>query len=613
MLVFFGSYDNDIAMTANIQFLDWAIIASYVVITLGIGLYFRKRASTDIAQYFLSGRSFPWWLAGTSMVATTFAVDTPLAVTGLVARNGIAGNWFWWTQAFSTVTVCFFFAKWWRRAEVLTDVEFIELRYSDRSGAFLRGFAALYRGLLLAGIKLAWVIVAMMKVLDAVFGFDKTVTLAICVAIVIVYSVLSGFWGVVITDFIQFVIAMVGTIIFAFIALGKVGGTSGLVDKLTIQYGAERTSELFAVFPFDSSWMPLSVLFVFIGLMWWADPRVEGGAYIAQRIMSTKNERHALLSTLWFNVAHYALRPWPWIVVALVAMVYYPELKDKEMGYPMLMAQILPSGVIGLLVVSFLAAFMSTVDTLANWGTSYLINDFYKRFLHKNGSTKHYVYASKIAEVVLILVAFFISFHVNSIVGMWKLLVSLTTGLGVVYIARWMWWRVNAWSEVSAMCSSLILGFIFNAKTIMPAVLYESGLSWPFIGGLINVASTYKFHEQILIIVPITTIIWVTVTFLTSPVSEEKLITFYTRVKPFPKFWKPIVKNIPENLRPQKGEFWRSAKCWVLGISLVYGSMVAIGKWIFKVHTQAGIATFIAVLAGILLWRELAKGKLIEE
>ena len=599
-------------MIHGLHIIDWGIILFYIVFILGVGLYFRKRASTDIGQYFLSGRSFPWWLAGTSMVATTFAVDTPLAVTGLVSKHGIAGNWLWWTQAFSTVTVCFFFAKFWRRAEILTDVEFVELRYAKKSAAFLRGFSALYRGLLLAGIKLAWVIVAMTKVLDAVFGFDKTVTLAICIGIVIVYSVLSGFWGVVVTDFIQFAIAMIGTTAFAFIALGKVGWISGLTEKLTVQYGAERTADLFAIFPFDNPWMPLSMFLVFIGIMWWADPRVEGGAYIAQRIMSTKNEKHALLATLWFNIAHYALRPWPWILVALVAMVFYPELADKEMGYPKLMAEIVPTGLMGLMIISFFAAFMSTVDTLANWGTSYLVNDFYKRFVHKSGSPKHYVIASKIAEAILILVAFSLSFYVTSIVGMWKLLISLTTGLGVVYIARWMWWRVNAWSEVSAMVSSLICGGIFNAKTILPGFAHDAVLTWPLIGDLVSKAAGYQFHQQVLIIVPITSIVWITVTFLTSPVPNEQLVRFFKRVRPFPRFWRPIVKLVPVESRPKPGEFWRSARCWIYGIFLIYGSLVGIGKWIFKQYPEAMISTAIVMIAGFLLSKELRKGKLVD-
>jgi len=563
--------------------LDWTIIGAYMVLALGIGFFLRKRAGKGLSNYFLSGRSFPWWLAGTSIVATTFAVDTPLAVTGFVAKNGIAGNWFWWLTCLSTMTVAFFFARWWRRSRILTDVEFIELRYSGKSGAFLRGFSAIYRGLVINAIKLAFVMVAMAKVIDAVFAIDKETALLISLAVILVYSVMSGFWGVVVTDFLQFFIAMGGSIVFAILAVKHVGGISGLESGLVARFGAQGAEDMLTILPpAGSMWMPFFTLFVYLGIMWWADARVEGGSYVAQRIMSTKDEKHATAASLWFNFAHIALRPWPWILVALVSLIVYPNIADKESGFPLMMNTVLPIGLKGLMITSFFAAFMSTVDTLINWGSSYLINDFYKRFLAKDKREKHYVIASKICEVGLLTVGYIVSRNVDSVVGMWKLVASLTAGLGVVYVARWFWWRVNAWSEVAAMVASGVSTFWLNAFTTM------------------------DFAHKICIILPVSIVSWVLATYLTSPVSMDRLTSFYRRVRPYPFFWKPVLKHIEDPAeRVCPDDFWRNVRCWVWGVVAVYSLLFAIGKWIFMRTPQAiGFTSLFAAMC-VLLWIEM--------
>lgn len=562
---------------------DWIVLAVYFLFCIALGLWLKDRAGKNLSSYFLASRSFPWWLAGTSMVATTFSVDTPLAVTGFVANRGIAGNWFWWTQAFSTITVTFFFARLWRRAHVLTDVEFLELRYAAQPAAFLKGFSVIYRGVLLALIKIGFVIVAMRKIMEAIFPEHSEAVLLASIGAVLLYCVLSGFWGVVATDCFQFAIAMIGSILFAFYAIDHVGGLASLHTQLVTQFGDKGTSDLLAVFPpADSVWMPLFTMVVYLGIMWWADARVEGGNYIAQRIMSTRDERQATLATLWFNVAHYVIRPWPWIVVALVSLVVFPDLIDKESGYPKLMSEVLPPGIFGLVVTSFFAAFMSTVDTLTNWASSYLINDGYKRFLVKERSDQHYVTASKIATAALLLGSLAMSYWMTSITDAWELIVSLTAGLGIVYAARWFWWRVNAFSEISAMIAS--------------------GLSTAYT----MYFTTWDFPHRFCFILVVSTVTWMVVTFLTPAVSLKQLAAFYTRVRPFSFFWKPVVATLDPSLAHSPDNFWKSLRLWVWGIVMVYGSLIALGQWIFTPGLDALLTTGIALGAGILLWWELS-------
>jgi solute:Na+ symporter, SSS family len=582
--------------------IDWVIIAAYFVLSLVIGLYYAKRAGRSTEEYFLSDRSMPWWLAGTSMVATTFAADTPLAVTEMVARNGVAGNWLWWSMLASGMLTVFFFARLWRRARVMTDVEFVELRYSGKPAAFLRGFRALYLGLPINLIIMGWVNLGMAKVLSGTLGLAKWQALGLCLGITFIYSILSGFWGVVVTDAVQFVIAMIGSIALAYFAINAVGGLDNLKLRLatvtpvgsTEAFGVDGAIRLL---PDGSAmWMlPLLTLAVYLGVNWWASwyPGAEpgGGGYVAQRIFSAKNEKHSLLATLWFNIAHYALRPWPWIIVALCSLVLYngttpnPETgkPDAAFGYVQVMNDYLPIGFRGLLLASFAAAYMSTISTQMNWGASYIINDFYRRFVRREASESHYVFASRVATLIIVLLSIVVTYYMNRITSGWELVMALGAGTGLVYILRWYWWRVNAWSEVAAMASALIISLSLRQFEIFDA-------------------STPKgFAQQILVTVGITTAVWLVATFLTAAEPMTKLVTFYRNVRPAGPGWRPVSQaaGLPE----RTGEIWPNLLNWVLGIVVVYAALFSIGELIFGAWPRAILIIIIgAAAATVMFW-----------
>ncbi|HJU91480.1 MAG TPA: sodium:solute symporter family protein [Pyrinomonadaceae bacterium] len=580
--------------------IDWVIIAAYFLFSLVIGLYYARRAGRSTEEYFLSDRSMPWWLAGTSMVATTFAADTPLAVTEMVARNGVAGNWLWWSLLASGMLTVFFFARLWRRARVMTDVEFVELRYSGKPAAFLRGFRALYLGLPINLIIMGWVNLGMAKVLSGTLGLAKWQALALCLGITFIYSILSGFWGVVVTDAVQFVIAMAGSIALAVFAVQAVGGMDNLKARLagvtpvgsTQPFGAEGAIQLLP--DGTAVWMlPLLTLVVYLGVNWWASwyPGAEpgGGGYIAQRIFSAKNEKHGLLATLWFNIAHYALRPWPWIIVALCSLVLYngttpnPETgkPDAAFGYVQVMNDYLPVGFRGLLLASFAAAYMSTIATQMNWGASYIINDFYRRFVKTDASEKHYVFASRMATLVIVLLSIVVTYYMNRITTGWELVLALGAGTGLVYILRWYWWRVNAWSEIAAMASALIVSL-----SLLRFNVFDAG-------------TPLGFAQQILVTVGITTIVWLVATFATAPEPMEKLISFYRNVHPAGTWWRPVAREagIPE----RTGEIGPNILNWLLGIILVYSTLFGIGAIIFGNWSRAVTFVVIAVACGVLM------------
>ena len=590
--------------------IDWVIIAAYFLISLLIGLYYARRAGRSTEEYFLSDRSMPWWLAGTSMVATTFAADTPLAVTEMVARNGVAGNWLWWSMLASGMLTVFFFARLWRRARVMTDVEFVELRYSGKPAAFLRGFRALYLGLPINLIIMGWVNLGMAKVLSGTLGLAKWQALALCLGITFIYSILSGFWGVVVTDAVQFVIAMVGSIALAVFAVRAVGGLDNLKARLagvtpvgsTEPFGANGAIQLL---PDGSAmWMlPLLTLVVYLGVNWWASwyPGAEpgGGGYIAQRIFSAKNEKHGLLATLWFNIAHYALRPWPWIIVALCSLVLYngttpnPETgkPDAAFGYVQVMNEYLPVGFRGLLLASFGAAYMSTIATQMNWGASYIINDFYRRFVKTDASEKHYVFASRMATLIIVLLSIVVTYYMNQITTGWELVLTLGAGTGLVYILRWYWWRVNAWSEIAAMSSALIVSLsIFLYQRL---ALSGDENQW------FNPGTPLGFAQQILVTVGVTTLVWLVATFATAPEPMEKLVRFYRNVHPAGTWWRPVARKagIPE----RTGEIGPNFLNWILGIFLVYSTLFGIGEFIFGTWSRVVPFVVIAVGAGVLM------------
>ena len=583
--------------------IDWVVIIGYLLVNLAIGIYYRRRASGNTEDFFVSGRDVSWWLAGTSMVATTFAADTPLLVSGLVARQGIAGNWIWWGFCVGGMLTVFFFARYWRRAEILTDVEFSEIRYGGKPAAFLRGFKSVYLGLFMNCFILGWVTRAMVsivtvilgpviaegRVLDLGFlghhtlGNPQNTALAICVFVIIpftgLYTFIGGLWGVLVTDLFQFVLKMAMIIVLAWVAVAKIGGMHALEAHLQViranaQAAGATTSDPTAFLPdFHLGWtsnavwtLPVLTFIVYLGMQWWlawypgAEPG--GGGYVAQRMFSAKDEKNSLGATLWFNIAHYALRPWPWIVTGLVAVVVYspngglhPSLafaQNPEQGYVMVLRDFLPPALRGLMVAAFLAAFMSTVGTQLNWGCSYLVNDLYKRFLVRNSTEQHYVRVSRVITVLLVLASGYTAAQLKSIGAGWELVLGVGFGTGAVYILRWYWWRISAWSEISAMVAAA-------AVTI--------GLrNFSFAG---NDALVYA--KKTLITGGLTTIAWLVVTFLTRAESNATLVAFYRRVHPTVYGWKRIAKLAPE--LPEVKDVAGNAFNWLMGVILVYGCL----------------------------------------
>jgi len=575
----------------RLDFLDWSIIALYFAFNVAVGLYYKGRASRNTAEFFLSGRNVPWWLAGTSMVATTFAADTPLVVTGLVAKNGIAGNWLWWNLLASGMLTVFFYARLWRRAGVMTDIEFSELRYAGPPAAFLRGFRALYLGLLINCIILGWVNLAMAKILELVFTISKGEALWIVVGLIVLtsaISTLSGLWGVLVTDLFQFVIKMGMVIVLAIVAVKAVGGIEAMKTKLV---ASGRGSALGFVPEIGSVWMPMLTFFVYIAVNWWATwyPGAEpgGGGYVAQRMLSAKDEKHSLLATLWFNIAHYAVRPWPWILVALASLILFPGLKDPETGYIRVMIEYLPSSLRGLMVAAFAAAFMSTIATQLNWGASYLVNDFYRRFVRRDAGEPHYVLASRLATALLTVISAAVAFRIESIGGAWKLLIITGAGTGAVLLLRWYWWRINAWSEVSAMITAFVVSVLLQT-----------------VGGL-DSDLPLDFARIVLVTVAVTTVVWLVVTYTTRPETDATLVAFYRRTRPSRLGWGPVAARAPD-VRPSTDGLANLVD-WVAGCVLVYGALFGVGKLLLH-ETRPGILMLgLSAVAGAVIYRDLSR------
>lgn len=508
------------------NWLDYTVIAGYIALMVIVGYYAQKRGQETLEDYFTGGKNLPWWLVGVSMVATTFAADTPLAVTGIVASDGIAGNWIWWNFMFSGLFTVFLYAKLWKRADVITDVEFISVRYSGKPARILRGFRSLYLAFPINCIILGWVTVGMAKILTVITGAEQWAVIGILYLFIGIYIAFSGLWGVIITDFIQFIIAMGGSILLAFYAVDHVGGLEQLQAELTSLMGAGHS--VLSINPLNNPQIAVATGLVWVGMMWWASwyPGSEpgGGGYIAQRMFSAKDEKNAVGGTLLFNVAHFALRPWPWILVALVAMVAYPGLDDPETGYPLLMLDLLPAGLLGLLAVAFLAAFVSTVSTHLNWGSSYVVNDFYKPFVKpesefetRGKAQKHYVTVSRWTTLVMMLAAVAVSYMFDSVKGGWEAILSIGAGTGLVYMLRWFWWRINAWSEIAAMTAAAIGSFL------APAIGFED------------------FASKMIFTTIFATVIWIAATYFTRPDDTKTLQEFFDRVKPGGPGWKPFL------------------------------------------------------------------------
>jgi SSS family solute:Na+ symporter len=529
--------------------IDWIVIALYLVLSLVVGLAFTRRAGQSAEEYFLSDRKLPWWLAGTSMVATTFAADTPLAVTGLTVKHGIAGNWLWWSFVMSGMLTVFFYARLWRRAAVMTDAEFTEIRYAGRPAAFLRGFRACYLAIPINCIIMGWVTHAMATIAGLTLGVDKWQATLGLFLLTALYATLSGLWGVVVTDFFQFALAMAGSVALAVFALGAVGGLGGLQTGLNARFGGAGPT---AFLPdLESAWMPALTFFVYVAVNWWASwyPGAEpgGGGYVAQRILATRNERHALLAALWFNLAHYVLRPWPWILVALASMLLYPGLANPEEGYVRMMVDHLPPFWRGFLLAAFFAAYMSTISTHLNWGASYLLNDVYRRYLRPDAPPGHYARVGQAATLGLMVVSAVITYYLKSVEGAWKFLLAIGAGTGLVYMLRWYWWRINAWSEVSAMSAAFVLSLVLQ---------FGAGL---------DAGDPRGFAWLMLLTVIGTTAVWLVVTYLTPPEPEAHLKRFYERVRPGGRGWEEVAGRAAE-----EGPGYAGFLTWGMGCAVVY-------------------------------------------
>ena len=607
--------------------LDWLVIAAYFALNLAIGFFYMRRASGNIGEFFLSGRNVRWWLAGTSMVATTFGADTPLVVTGLIYAQGIAGNWLWWSFLLSGMLTVFFFAPLWRRARVLTDMEFAELRYSGPPATFLRGFRAVYLAFPVNTIIMGWVNLAMAKILALTLGLTTTrqqlTGVFCCLALTLAYNAISGMWAVLWTDFLQFILKMSMVILLAYFAVHAVGGMGPLAahvrafDATHAVNGHAR--DTLAFIPSSASPFFLSFL-VLLSLNWWASwyPGAEpgGGGYIAQRIFSAKNEKHSLGATLWFNIAHYALRPWPWILTALVALVLLPNPTAAQGGmegaYVWVMVHYLPPSLRGLMLAGFAAAYMSTIGTHLNLGASYMINDLYKRFFAPDKSARHYVAASRIATILVALLSAsatgYMLTHGASIATAWKFLLALGAGAGLVFILRWYWWRINAWSEIAAMTAAATISLTLESRFGMPAVRALHHIDPALALVPLNQDDPHAFAWLMLTTTLLTTAIWLAVTLATQPETEATLQAFYDRVRPAALGWRRFAQSAfareNEACHSERSEesphFVRATTTtapvpdpahdptlrynffhWVLGFTLVYAMLFGVGDLLF--------------------------------
>lgn len=583
----------------TLTWIDWAIVAAYFVLSTVIGLIFTKRGGESLEEYFISGRQVPWWLAGAAMVATTFAADTPLVVTGLVATRGVAGNWLWWNMVMSGMLTVFFFARLWRRANVMTDVEFAEIRYAGRPAAFLRGFRAVYLGVAINLIIMGWVTRAMIKILTISLGISPVLAVGICFVITVVYAVAAGLWAVLWTDLVQFVIKMSAVIVLAIYAVKAVGGMDALIAGVSRHFGSETAA--ISVLPVRLTpggieaytWMPLLALGVFLSMQWWAAyyPGAEpgGGGYVAQRIFSAKTERDGVLATLLFQVAHYALRPWPWIITGLATILLYPGGRlpngtvDVEGAYVQAFVDLLPTPWRGFMMAGFAAAYMSTIGTHLNWGASYLVNDVYKRFYAKERDEKHYVMIGRVTTVLLFIASIGVTSVLSSVEKAWEFLLAIGAGTGLVLILRWYWWRINAWSEISAMITSFVVSLALMV-TLKPRFAADdpNGTAWVMI-----------------LTVLISTVVWLGVTFATAPEPQSKLESFYQRVRPGGPGWAGVSERLGYGREPIPGGAlaWSN---WIAGIVAVYTSLFGIGKIVFG-DTGLGIG-LLAVAALAFAW-----------
>ena len=586
----------------QLENIDWLIILAFFILSLVIGIIVSKKSGKDVTEFFLSGRKMPWWLLGISMVATTFSADTPNLVTDIVRTNGVAGNWVWWAFLLTGMLTVFVYAKLWRRSEVLTDLEFYELRYSGKGAAFLRGFRAFYLGAVFNVLIMASVCLAGIKIGGALLGLSPVETLLISCAITVIYSSIGGLRGIIITDFFQFILAMVATFWAAYeiVNLPQVAGLTNLLNhpdvipKLNLIPDIADTDLFIAVFI-----IPLAV-------QWWAVwyPGAEpgGGGYVAQRMLSAKDEKNAIWATLLFNFMHYAVRPWPWILIALASIVVFPNLESLQVAFPNTivgndlaypaMISFLPSGLLGLLVASLIAAFMSTISTHLNWGSSYLVHDFYRRFFVKDRTEKHYVFMGRVFTVLLMVFSAFFALFLNNSLQAFGIILQIGAGTGLIFILRWFWYRVNVYSELTAMIVSFIVALAF--EFIIP--------------------NNFSVEEKLIIGVTITTISWLFVTMITPPSNMETLQNFYKKIQPGGPGWKKVIeesesKGITISGKKEKWDVPSGILCMLFGSISVYSILFGIGYVLYSQTTTGIIFLVISVLSVIALmkfWKRLS-------
>ena len=581
---------------------DWFVVVAYGLIVLALGLYFARRAGQGTDEFFLAGRKLPWWLLGTSMVATTFSTDTPNLVTDMVRTGGVSQNWLWWAFVITGMCTVFFYARLWRRSGALTDMAFYELRYSGAPAAFLRGFRSLYLGVFFNVMIMATVTLAAIKIGGVLLGVGKYEVVLLAGTVTVLYSATSGLWGVVVTDLLLFVIAMIGSVSAAYYAViqPQVGGLTGLMTSPQLQ---GKLSFL----PDFSDWRTAAAVFIVpVAVQWWSTwyPGAEpgGGGYVAQRMLAARNEKEAMGATLWFNLAHYALRPWPWILVALASMLVYPTLESLQTAFPNLdpsivrhdlaypaMLVFLPHGLLGLVVASLAAAYMSTISTHLNWGASYIVDDFYRRFLRRDREDRHYVTVGRIVTVGLIVLAGIVSLWLENALQAFQILLQIGAGTGLVFLLRWFWWRVNAWSEVAAM------GVSFSVAVYFQFVHLHLGLP------------PLDASMQLVIGVGITTVGWLLVTFLTAPASEAKLRSFYTEIRPFGKGWRRVLNLGPEDPGPEKGGVAAGFLGWFLGVAAVYSGLFGVGFLLYGNRGVGFLCLGVAALAMTGIFRVLPR------
>ncbi len=586
----------------QLENIDWLIISSFFILSLIIGVLVSKRSGKDITEFFLSGRKMPWWLLGISMVATTFSADTPNLVTDIVRTNGVAGNWVWWAFLLTGMLTVFIYAKLWRRSKVLTDLEFYELRYSGKGAAFLRGFRAFYLGAVFNILIMASVCLAGIKIGGALLGLSPVETLLVSCAITVIYSSIGGLRGIIITDFFQFILAMVATFWAAYeiVSLPQIQGLTNLLNHPDV------IPKLSLIPDIKDKDLFIAVFIIPLAVQWWAVwyPGAEpgGGGYVAQRMLSAKDEKNAIWATLLFNFMHYAVRPWPWILIALASIIVFPNLESLQVAFPNTivgndlaypaMISFLPSGLLGLLVASLIAAFMSTISTHLNWGSSYLVHDFYRRFFITDKSERHYVFMGRVFTVLLMIISAFFALYLNNSLQAFGIILQIGAGTGLIFILRWFWFRINVYSELTAMIVSFLVALAF--EFIIP--------------------NNFSVEEKLIIGVTITTISWLTVTMITPPSSMDTLQNFYKKIQPGGPGWKKIVKESKDNgiIISGKKEKWdvpSGILCMVFGSLSVYSVLFGVGYILYSKTTLGLVFLIISIISVVLLmkfWKRLS-------